>query len=111
MDSFGHTKAEIWQMKRAKEANLVKKNEEMIIVDPTRIIEACTEALKAANVTMSYPALAIPLLAMCGRRQTEIMGKGQFAPGPIPMSARFTGQLKKKDQTDSYIIPLLCNYD
>jgi hypothetical protein len=48
---------------------------------------------------------------MSGRRQTEVMGKGKFAPGPIPMSAIFTGQLKKQSETDSYIIPLLCNYD
>eukprot|EP00966_Prymnesium_polylepis_P208056 4819421-Prymnesium_polylepis.1 len=70
-------------------------------------------ALKAADtITTSFPALAIPLLVLSGRRQTEIMGNGSFAPGPIPMSATFTGQLKKKSQAaGAYVIPLLCPYD
>ena len=112
METFGFTKAQSFALKRQKEENLVKKNETMIVVDPGRIIEACTAALKAADVTTSFPALAIPLLVLSGRRQTEIMGNGSFAPGPTPMSATFEGQLKKKSQeAGSYVVPLLCSYD
>eukprot|EP00966_Prymnesium_polylepis_P194987 4520109-Prymnesium_polylepis.1 len=100
MKSFGFTKAQSFALKRRKEKSLVEKNETMIVVDPGRIIEACTAALKVADVTTSFPALAIPLLVLSGRRQTEIMGNGSFAPGQVPMSALFTGQLKKKSQED-----------
>jgi hypothetical protein len=112
MEAFGFTKAQSFALKRQKEENLVKKNETMIVVDPGRIIEACTAALKAADVATSFPALAIPLLVLSGRRQTEMMGNGSFAPGPVLMSATFTGQLKRKSQeAGAYVIPLLCPYD
>ena len=112
MDSFGFTKRQAFVLKRQKEANLVRKNEELIVVsDAARLVEAASLALKEATTASSYPALAIPLLLVSGRRQSEIMGNGTFAHGPTPRSALFTGQLKRKGQAaESYVIPLLCTY-
>eukprot|EP00966_Prymnesium_polylepis_P235986 5457739-Prymnesium_polylepis.1 len=40
------------------------------------------------------------------------MGDASFARGQTPMSALFTGQLKKKTTaSEPYVIPLLCDYE
>ncbi len=110
--AFALTKAQAFALKRKREDSLVARNESVVVVaEAARLVEACTTALKEAHAGLSFPRLAVPLLVLSGRRSAEMMGAASFEPGPVPKSAVFAGQLKRKGAPDvPYVIPLLCDF-
>ena len=59
-----------------------------------------------------WVGVAIALMLVTGRRQSEILSSGEFYPSDSPKKAFFEGQLKRHtdDPIEAYEIPLLCNF-
>lgn len=74
-------------------------------VDPTEYIDTA-KALLASN---DPHELAVGLIAVTGRRPTEILARGEFElePDVTPYSLRFRGQLKKRGEATEYSIGCL----
>jgi len=112
---FCLTKAEILANKKASRDKIVAKNDAPFVVeDAQRVMEVVLRMLHDAKPSDTYQTLVPALQLASGRRQTEITnGKSSFEPiEGRPMYARFTGQLKTKQEEDApYIIPLLVPYD
>lgn len=112
MDSFALTRFETLQLKRKQEESLLRKNESVIVVpNAAALLHKVRSILESAEHVKSA-TLAIALLICSGRRSSEVLnGKSTFDPVAGQETAtRFTGQLKKRGDECSYMIPLLVPY-
>ena len=93
----------------AYKKQVVVGNSELKSVDHVEYIKTA-KAMIASNRPMNK---ILGLLAVTGRRTSEIISTGSFHPTGNEFSADFEGQLKTrdKDAAPTYEIPLLIEYD
>ena len=110
-DGEEHTTTEHWaltylkyaraayeQFARSTTKNNNLKQDSLQPVNPHRYLETVSSLLDSDDPF----ELAIALAAVTGRRYSEIMARGHFAPTDHPYQIRFSGQLKKRSAVDSY---------
>ena len=106
------TREQTSTLKRKRADALVKKSQRLLVIDADAVLTNARALLESAKPTASFASLILPLLVCCGRRLTELCGRGTFEPVPgRTHAARFTGQLKtKRTAHRTYDIPLLIPY-
>ncbi len=113
MAGFRPSQHEALQLKRQKEANLILKNEKLLVIpDACALLKFAIGLVRTARCTHSYPRLIAPLLLLSGRRLAEICnGRSTFESVDSGTRCVFTGQLKtKSNESRPYVIPLLCDF-
>ena len=114
MDSFHLSKQEILESKkRSKTALLAKNGSPFVVPDAQKLLQWLLKTLRNAQTSDTIGLLVPALQLATGRRQTEVTnGRSSFDATNHPMYARFTGQLKRKDDEDPepYIVPLIVPY-
>lgn len=112
MKGFGLTHAEVIKYKKDSAEALRKKNENVISIhEPGSLLEAAVAMLETCSSDKSLGSIVLPLLLVSGRRTSELLNaRSTFAPAPSPYYTFFTGQLKTKGKSETYMIPLLCPY-
>ena len=113
LQAFKLSSAEQLQLQRIKQANLVTKNEALIIIpDARKLLHFAMHLAETAKPSHPYPRLIAPLLLLSGRRLAEICnGRSTFDLSDSATKCTFTGQLKTKSAPQAYEIPLLCEFD
>ena len=103
--------AELLSLKHTQEAGLLKKQAALVrIPNALQWLQYAVQLARTSDHGMSIARLALPLLLLTGRRETEILnGKSVFTPTPRPTTCVFSGQLKKRGKAVPYEIPLLCD--
>jgi hypothetical protein len=112
MDAFRLSRDDVVSLKRKREASLLRKHERLIVVsDATQLLQTARQMLESASPAHSIARLALPLLLVSGRRETELLnGRSTFLPMPREHAACFDGQLKKRGAGEAFEIPLLVPY-
>ncbi|MGK7888060.1 MAG: protelomerase family protein [Leptolyngbyaceae cyanobacterium] len=80
-----------------------KRQDNLQPVHPHRFIQTAVKLLDSDD----FRDVAAGLLALTGRRFSEIISKGTFEPTTHPYILQFTGQLKKKLEAETYTIATL----
>ena len=99
------------RLKDDRKERLRVKNSAVLRVRAGELIEGARRILEAASPASTIPDLALSLLAVSGRRTSELLGGAStFAPTSDPNACLFRGQLKKPHEAAPYPIPLLVPY-
>ena len=113
MDNFKLSSEESNQLRRQQEEKLVAKHQSRVITiqDCEKHLQKWAEMLENATPNLSFPALILPLIAVSGRRISELTnGQSTFTPMPGSHYALFSGALKQRGNNATFPIPLLVPY-
>ena len=113
LSAFKLRDEEVIALTRARQQAQLRKNESLLVVpDTRRLLDTMATMLASSDCsTSSIGKLALPLLIFSGRRMTEVLSfRSSFLPAAHPMYCCFSGALKKRGDTSTYTIPLLCEY-
>ena len=109
---FKFTQAESSQLKRESRAALVKKNENVTLIeDAPALLQTVTAMLQDATSRKPYPELILPLAFVSGRRLVELVnGESTFTRTASSHHVIFEGVCKKRTKSKPAIIPILVEY-
>lgn len=110
--SFRATADETDECRRRGAQATVRQNESVLVLHgASGYLDRAVAILEQCTASTSFGALGFALLLVSGRRTAELFnGQSAFARGPIAQSARFRGQLKRR-QPRPYDVPLLCPFE
>ena len=113
MDGFRLTSEESNQLRRQQEETLITKHQSRVILirDSAAHLRTWETMLQNATPELSFPALILPLIAVSGRRISELTnGQSDFTPLPGTHYTLFSGSLKQRGNDVTFPIPLLVPY-
>ena len=106
------THVEQMDLDQAEANRVLHTNEDLLVIPDANTLLCCAiQMLQRATVHSTFGELVIPLLLVCGRRETELLnGRSTFSPVAHTHGCVFAGALKKRGKDGKFVIPLLVPY-